>query len=187
MNGDRSTVTIQIERQLKNEWCWAAVSASVHKFFRGIAQTQCQIAATVLKQQCCDPAFSGQCNLAQPLHPILDSFGVLKAGDPISRQLTFDEVRTEIDAGRPCCVLIKWLTNGEVGSDGHYIAINGYRVTPANRQFVSISDPLFSDSECDFTEFTSAKGGYHDGRGVWTMTYRLVHPRVQPGVQSATL
>ena len=46
MSGDRSTVTIQIERQIRNEWCWAAVSASVHKFFRGVAQTQCQIAAT---------------------------------------------------------------------------------------------------------------------------------------------
>jgi hypothetical protein len=176
MDGDRSTVTIRIEKQVKNEWCWAAVSASVHKFFQDISQTQCQIAATVLKHQCCDQPSPGECNVPQPLHPILDSFGVLRAGDPISRQLTFDEVRAEIDAGRPFCVLIKWLNNGQIGPDGHYIAINGYRVTPANKQFVSISDPLFSDSEYDFTEFTSTKGGYHDGQGVWTMTYRLVKP-----------
>ena len=38
-------------------------------------------------------------------------------------------------------------------------------MAPSNKQFVSISDPLFSDSEYDFTEFTSMKGGYHDGRG----------------------
>jgi hypothetical protein len=101
---------------------------------------------------------------------------VLKPGDPLPRQLTFDEVREEIDAGRPFCVLIKWLNNGQLGPAGHFIAINGYRVTPANKQFVSISDPLFSDSEYDFTEFTSTKGGYHDGQGVWTMTYRLVKP-----------
>src|SRR5579864_6058002 len=100
MDGDRGTVTIRIERQVKNEWCWAAVSASVHKFFHGISQTQCQIATTALKYPCCEQASSGECNRPQPLHPILDSFGVLKAGDPIPRQLTFDEVRKEIDASR---------------------------------------------------------------------------------------
>ena len=130
----------------------------------------------MLKRECCDPASSTECNTAQPLHPVLDSFGLLKAGDPIPRQLTFDEVQQEIDAGRPFCLLIKWLNNGQIGPAGHYIAINGYRVTPANKQFVSISDPLFSDSEYDFGEFTSRRGGYHDGQGVWTMTYRLVKP-----------
>src|ERR1039457_6807334 len=109
MSGVRGTVTITIEKQVKNEWCWAAVSASVHKFFQGIYQTQCQIAAAMLKRECCDPASSTECNTAQPLHPVLDSFGLLKAGDPIPRQLTFDEVPQEIDAGRPFCLLIKWL------------------------------------------------------------------------------
>jgi hypothetical protein len=38
-------LSLTVQRQEKSEWCWAAVSASVDRFFRpDSAHTQCEIA-----------------------------------------------------------------------------------------------------------------------------------------------
>jgi len=160
----------EVQKQEMSEWCWAAVSVSVDRFFRpDSTHTQCEIAGSALNLQCCDgtqPAQSDSCNQKHTLHPVLDGLHLL-AADPITEPLTFDRVRAEIDAGRPVCVLIKWLDN----SGGHFVAINGYRVTPAQKQFVSITDPLFPSSEMAFPHFISKKGGYRDGHGVWFASF----------------
>jgi hypothetical protein len=167
------TLPLKIEKQVEKEWCWAAVSASVHKFLLGIAQTQCEVASAVLNRKCCtEAASSKECNHPWAIEPVLRSYGLLRLGDPVE-QLTFDEIRTEIDAGHPIPVLIKWMNNGQIGPDGHFITITGYRVTPGNKHFVAISDPLYSFSEYEFSHFTSKKGGYRDGLGVWTATFRV--------------
>jgi hypothetical protein len=147
----------------------------VDKFFRpDSTQTQCGIAGSVLNLQCCGsatPAASDPCNAPHELNPVLGRLHLL-AAPPIVNSVTFARIQTEIDAGRPICVLIKWLDNqGKPTDRGHFIAINGYRVTPAQKQFVSITDPLYGSSENDFTQFSSPKGGYRDGRGVWFASF----------------
>jgi hypothetical protein len=58
---------------------------------------------------------------------------------------------------------------------GHFIAINGYRVTRAQKQFVSITDPMYGSSEIDFAQFASGHGGYRDGRGVWYASFLVAN------------
>jgi Peptidase_C39 like family len=167
------TVSLSMERQKMPEWCWAAVSVSVDRFFRpGSVHTQCELAGSVLTLPCCSsPTPSGACNAPHELNPVLGRLHLL-AADPILKPLTFGHVQKEIDAGRPVCVLIKWLDKkGQVSNRGHFIAISGYRVTPAHAQFVSLADPFFGPSEIDYTQFCSPAGGYRSGHGVWFATF----------------
>jgi hypothetical protein len=134
------------------------------------SHNQCEIASSALNLECCKgtkQSSSKTCNTRHALHPVLGHYHLL-AADPIVKPLDFERVRIEIDAGRPVCVLIKWLNDqGQVTDNGHFIALNGYRVTPAQKGFVSITDPMYDSSEIAFEQFTSGKGGYRDGRGVW--------------------
>jgi hypothetical protein len=155
-------VALKVPRQERSEWCWAAVLVGVDRFFRpDSTHSQCEVASSTLSLQCCDgtqPAALTTCNTPHALNPVLGRFGLLAAA-PIVKPLDFDHVRTEIDAGRPVCALIRWLDDqGQVTQRGHLIAINGYRVTPAQKQFVSITDPMYGSSEIDFGQFSSAKG-----------------------------
>ena len=172
-------VPLKVQRQQKSEWCWAAVSVSVDRFFRpDSTHTQCDIAGSVLNLECCNgarQAESDSCNQPHPIHPVLGRFHLL-AAEPIVKPLTFHQVRAEIDAGRPVCVLIKWLdSQGQRTDRGHFIALSGYRVTPAQKQFVSITDPMYGSSEIAFTQFTDANGGYRDGCGVWFASFLVAN------------
>lgn len=172
-------VALKVPRQERSEWCWAAVSVGVDRFFRpDSTHCQCEIASSTLSLQCCDgtqPAASNKCNTPHALNPVLGRYGLLAAA-PIVKPLSFDQVCTEIDAGRPVCALIRWLDNqGQVTPRGHFIALNGYRVTPAQKQFVSITDPMYGSSEVDFGQFSSDKGGYRDGRGVWFASFLVAN------------
>jgi hypothetical protein len=174
----RRTLSFAVQRQKRPEWCWAAVSVSVDLFFRpNSTHTQCELAGAVLHQPCCDggaPAKSAECNQTHTLHTVLGTLHLL-AATPVVRPdnpLSFSAVQKEIDAGRPICALIKWLDKqGQLTTRGHFITINGYHVTPGQKQFVSISDPLYGASEIEFAQFSNPTGGYHDGHGVWYATF----------------
>lgn len=174
-----NTVSLKVQRQEKSEWCWAAVSVSIDRFFRPAStHTQCDVAGSVLNLSCCDgagPSQSDSCNTPHALNPVLGRLHLL-AAEPILTPLAFDQVRAELDGGRPLCALIKWLDNqGQVTDRGHFIALNGYRVTPGGKVFVSITDPMYGASEIDFGQFSDPKGGYRDGRGVWFASFRVAN------------
>ena len=174
------TVPLTVERQKQSEWCWAAVSVSINRLFRPTAEhTQCELAGSALRLECCAGGVPAPCNTPHEIHPVLGRLHLL-AADPILDPLTFTAVQKEIDAGRPICVLIKWLeADGKPGDRGHFIAINGYRVTPAQKQFVSITDPHYGHSEIDYSQFRSPKGGYRDGRGVWFASFLVKNEAVR--------
>jgi hypothetical protein len=179
-------VSLAMQQQQKSEWCWAAVSASVDRFFRpGSTHTQCDIAGSVLELPCCNPtpAQAGPCNVPHDLHTVLGRLHLL-AGDPVLKPLTFPEIQKEIDAARPICVLIKWLDKNGQPTRGHFIAISGYRVTPAQKQFLSIADPFFGSSEIDYTIFCNPKGGYRDGSGMWFASFLVQNEAVAQNAKS---
>jgi Peptidase_C39 like family len=172
-------VPLTVSKQENSEWCWAAVTVSVNLVFRpDSTHTQCELAGGVLGRPCCSGgklSASDPCNVPHELHPVLGRLHLL-AADPIVKPLTFDQVRKEIDGGRPVCVLIKWLDNdGRQSNRGHFIAIAGYRVTPSQKQFVSIGDPFYGPSEVDYAIFSSKQGGYRDGRGVWSASFLVAN------------
>ncbi len=168
-------LALTVQHQKMSEWCWAAVSVSVNRFFRpDSAHTQCELAGAELKLPCCDdpPTQAEKCNTSHTLHTVLGTLHLLD-GEPLLTTPDFDRVQQEIDAGHPICLLIRWLDKqGKVTDQGHFIAIHGYRVTPLAK-FVSIGDPFFGASEIDFTQLSSPKGGYRDGRGVWVASFFL--------------
>ena len=172
--GTVRTVPLTMQHQKLSEWCWAAVSVSVNLYFRpDSTHTQCEIAGSVLNVACCGQGTEteARCNASHELHPVLGRLHLL-AADPVLKPLTFDQIQKQIDAGHPICVLIKWLDHeGNVTDRGHFIAVAGYRITAAQKQFVSIADPLYGPSEVSYVEFSSHKGGYRDGSGVWFASF----------------
>jgi hypothetical protein len=83
--------------------------------------------------------------------------------------LSFDEIRQEIDAGRPVCVRIGWQPNEAYG---HFVVIRGYSVSSVGEQWVDITDPYYFDSTVPYHQFVYA---YLDA-GEWTDTYLVKHP-----------
>lgn len=148
-----------IQTQLEVEWCWAAVAASVDNYFNPFASLpQCRIATNVLgKDACSDPEASNISATLQKALKVVDRLRGIQA-----RQLTFDELRGELDAGHPVCVRIAWH-----GGGAHFVVISGYYVSPTGVRTVEVSDPWYPNSTRDFDQFPE---GYHGG-GDWTASF----------------
>jgi hypothetical protein len=158
--------TFEIEKQREDKWCWAAVSVTVdHYFSPGSTSTQCRVARNVLGvTQCCsDPDV---CNTPAKLQTALTAVRKLK--DTLTRPLEFDEIRQEIEAGRPVCVRIGWS-----GGGAHFVMISGYRLSASGAKLVEVADPLFPNSTILYDVLVSAYQNAQDpaGGGQWTATF----------------
>ena len=150
----------QIQTQKQDQWCWAAVSASIHQYFSGEAAfSQCEIAHRVLNTACCDNPTT--CNTPAFLEDALDKIG--KRGDVLPGSLPFGKIMEQIDRGMPIGVRIGWF-----GGGGHFVVIRGYR-NPAGAELLSIADPWFVDSIQYLDIFKSR----YLGRGEWTDTFLI--------------
>jgi hypothetical protein len=151
----------QMQSQQESEWCWAAVSASVERYFVPTSlQTQCMIARAVLGiAGCCgDPTPCNQPALLQNALKLLRRM----TGDPTAGPLSFAEIQSDIDGGRPVCLRIGW-----DGGGGHFVALAGYRLSRSGVQLVDVEDPLYGPSVVIYDDFVSN----YLGRGQWTATY----------------
>jgi hypothetical protein len=168
--------TFQMESQNKDKWCWAAVSASIERYFLpNSSWTQCRIARSLAAKQkllgvsananCCGSADA--CNQAAALDDALRAVGRLKGF--VSRPLEFKEVCDEIDNNCPVGVRIEWAEGG-----AHFVAIHGYWASPNNDiQIVHVSDPHFGASKLYYEHFLSCYQFWNDGGGFWTDSYLI--------------
>jgi hypothetical protein len=186
----RKSLKFKMYKQEQSEWCWAAVAVSVEKYFNPHSEiTQCEIATKVFKADkdlkdkipksdspccsergcCADPE---QCNepaavedALKAIHKWRNTLDQSKAPEGSSYlstgTLTFDQVRREIDQGRPVCVDVRWTSGG-----GHSVVIRGYRILSTGACQVEVADPLNASAVVDFVEFTKA----YYGDGEWTET-----------------
>ncbi|HET8546609.1 MAG TPA: papain-like cysteine protease family protein [Bryobacteraceae bacterium] len=170
------------QRQLRTEWCWAALCNSVEHFFDGTSgRTQCEIVGRLLHEHCCgelQPEQVKQCNRPHFLDRALNEFGWLAVPE-IRRPIDFDRLRAEIDNGRPVCLFIGWLDDDGNVSGGHFIAIKGYKIADDGEKFVSIEDPLWEDYDISWDVLRARRGGYRDGRGRWDRTILVRDARAQ--------
>jgi hypothetical protein len=172
-------LALDLRKQLKSEWCWAAVTQSVDHLFRPSSElTQCRIVSRNFKKDCCaepgGPPLDPGCNRPWFLHRALDNLGLLK-GDFRDGPVTFAQLRDEIDAGRPVCVLISWKRSGF----GHFIIIHGYGVSAQGNEIVFLQDPLEPAPTWMFYDRMASKGpgeGYQDGQGVWSGSVLVKKP-----------
>ncbi|HVO99772.1 MAG TPA: papain-like cysteine protease family protein [Bryobacteraceae bacterium] len=176
----QNRIDFKIQKQEQSEWCWAAIAVSVERFFNPAwSLTQCQIANRVLPKEieglelpkgiCC--AKPDICNKPAELETALKEIHKWRTtldqktapgGSMISTgTLTFEQVRREIDNGRPVCVGITWK-----GGGGHFVVVRGYRQLSTGACQVDVADPLNPSAVVDFDELTSA----YYGHGVWTET-----------------
>jgi len=153
---------MEMQTQEMAEWCWAAVSVSVDKFFNpASSRTQCTVAEDVLTRSCCGG--EAACNEPAELQVALRRVNRLRK--ILGRRLRFSEIQAEIDAFKPVCVRIGW-----DGGGGHFVVVDRYVELESGEQLVHVLDPLYSNSTLYYDEFVSE----YQGDGQWTGTF-LVH------------
>lgn len=157
-----------LQKQIKDKWCWAAVTRSVDRYFNPKSTLdQCTVAQLVLGRSCCPDA--DDCNQVEFLEKALSRLDRID-GVPVRFGLSFADICESIDNRMPICARIGWN-----GGGGHFVLICGYRKTSSGRQLLEIADPLFPSSLVPYEDFIS---GYQNmeqprGGGKWTHTYRL--------------
>ncbi|MEP7362898.1 MAG: papain-like cysteine protease family protein [Acidobacteriota bacterium] len=152
-----------VQRQLGDFWCWAAVASSVDGYFSpGASFRQCAIVNHVRgRGDCCE--FNEACDVPDYLDAALFAIGHLR--DITADVLTFDVIQQEIDKRLPVCIYFRNSNGG-----GHYAAISGYSHGPNGWQGITISDPIFGDSEVEYHSFVNL---YRLQVGQWRGSFRL--------------
>lgn len=142
-----------------DQWCWAAVAATVGDFKDHIVWKQCGIAERTLNDPaCCQP---GLCNRPAQLDAALAA--VQHFFSAASGSVEFSRVQEEIDADRPIGVRIGW-TGGGVG---HFLTVIGYNELETE---VIVADPKYGESAIPLTTLQSS----YKALGMWTDTYFTV-------------
>jgi hypothetical protein len=149
-----------VDTQERLFWCWAAVSASVRKyFFPKEPLSQAEVVQRVLEpnKPVVDP--KGLPNRPHTLEPALEIAG--KPFDARPGPLRFSELKRNLDMGHPVCALIRWVHGG-----GHFVAVYGYRESEAG-PLVYVSDPFFVDSVIPYDVLVSD----YQTAGRWKRSY----------------
>lgn len=159
-----------VQRQARSRWCWAAVTAAVHSYFatgnERIAQPE--VVARVLGDDCrknpetCNRGFS-----------LLEALTAPNIAVPACREdshITFDRIKTEIDARRPVGVRVRWRNTRNLG---HFVVVYGYREADDGRKIVVVSDPVGRSFIMDYERLKTA----YRVTGEWTHTYFMGIPK----------
>ena len=149
-----------MQLQTQSNWCWAATANSVsHYFWRWSTWSQCRIANAELGHtDCCHSPVPSACNVPWYLDRSLTRTRNFVS---IQGPAGFEQVRSEIDAGRPVGARIGWS-----GGGGHFMVIYGYSMIGGGEYF-DIDDPIYGKSHMPMSEFSNS----YQGSGSWTHTY----------------
>jgi hypothetical protein len=149
-----------MEHQEEGNWCWAAVSASVDRYFDPQkAASQCTIACKVLNvKDCCynKDAHNEGAALDEALN------AVNRQREAQSGPIEFQQLKSEIDGEMPVCVRIGWTEGG-----AHFVTLYGYRIWDTGAKTIEVGDPWYGSSTQDFDLFPT----YYRGGGKWTDTF----------------
>lgn len=152
---------VQLERQLLDNWCWAAIGSALGRYYGMVNDSQAGIASRVLETDCSAHAHSEAIRRKADIISRLDRalrvvgcYSHWTAGKPL-----FDRVRFEVNCGRPFGARIGWHAGA-----AHYILIHGYR---EEGERVLVADPLHGPGEYSLDKFPAC---YRDG-GAWTETF----------------
>lgn len=121
----RSYVPLPFQTSIQEQtnWCWAAVSFAVARFYQPATPwSQCQIASQELNLLCCGATGSRECNVYGYLNSSLAHVGHYNGGPSVGEPTLIDLQRA-IDTGRPYCLRIAWQDGGP--------AVGILRLTPA--------------------------------------------------------
>ena len=165
LDGIGKTIPFSMLPQQKLQWCWAAVSVSVSKFYDAQSPwTQCRLVSEEFPpNDCCSNSGSSSCNV-----PWYLEFGLSRVGhlsNKLDSTISFADVGSELNNDRPLCCLIIW-----PDGTGHFVVLNGHAtdfgaIPPA--ELVSVQDPKYGQSDYRYEQFA----GSYRKVGTWTSTY----------------
>lgn len=173
VSDDWRILDFTMQPQSEANWCWAAVGVGVVHFYDHASDlNQCTLASDQLGHDCCSsPDARDACD--EPYRPLakmlkrLDHLQLPPNRGHVRGALSFDEVREEIDKGRP---VVAHLNFSELW--GHFVVIAGCNLRTHQ---VLIRDPAFDDGPLDYDTFRNHYlATPHDDGGQWTISYRTV-------------
>ena len=150
-------LSFTMQGQKQTEWCWAATAASISVFYRdNPALSQCEVATRCIGIDCCVTPLPPDGNRTWALENALYRINHLASGP--TEPLMFQEIKDEIDQGRPVCCRISW---------GHFNAIVGYY--DDGHQDIVVRDSLYPGDHTLPYELFVSPNGYHGG--YWQNSY----------------
>jgi hypothetical protein len=161
------SVSVQIfemEKQQEDNWCWAAVGASVAAYYSpGNSPTQCELANVLLGQStCCQHGGSSDCNQPNYLSTVLQQIGNYAGTTGV---VALDQVAGQVIDGRPLCVFIKW--HGK--TTGHFVGLTG---TNQIHNMLAIQDPWYGTCYMKYSDLENRyQAGWSSKGGKWVDSY----------------
>ena len=159
-----------MELQQQDNWCWAAVAASVNNWAGRTRVTQCEVAVLLRGQgPCQNPASFDLPNKLQ------DAFAALQiANDPHAGQTTaFNFIQSEIDRNRPICARILWDKDGDLEAENaHFVVIGGYQAVGEDEVIKVFDSAGTGAARVSSVHYSRFLRNYNDV-GVWKDTYFL--------------
>ncbi len=165
---DLGLVAVPEVEQEKTNWCWAASMQAVLDVY-GTTVTQCQEANWLFsRSDCCSLGTCNSGTFPEDQVDILDHWGLSSTLDYST--LTWNQLKAEIDAGRPVSIGFSWCSGG-----GHSLVIYGFSEvdgTPVT-QNVGYMDPWFGEGY-NVAEYDWVVGGC-PGDHNWYRTIYNIH------------
>ena len=147
-----------MQQQTQSNWCWAATSVSIARFYGTTGWTQCSVANAQLgRTDCCGTGASGACNVYGFLDDAIQRTGHLQSAG--GGTATFAQVEAEAVAGRPLGIRTAWS-----GGGAHFIASTGIE----DDSLVYVSD--CGSGTTSVVDYNTLLTSYR-GSGTWTHTY----------------
>ena len=163
-----AVLKFQIEHQGRDQWCWAAVAASICSFYRDdILPTQCELANQFLfpGEDCCQAGASDNCNIPFALDIVLNGLGHL--AQPQRGVITFEDLNHEITVNQqPVAVRIMF-------SDlvtAHFVTIIGCAMDESGSQLLKIADSSDVAGNVTSIGYSALIDDYRPG-ATWDQTY----------------
>ncbi len=116
---DIGLVAIPEVEQEKTNWCWAASMQAILDE-SGTTVTQCELANWLFSRtDCCNPGNCNSTTSPEQQRDILNHWGLTNT--LVYNTLSWNQLKTEIKAGRPISIGFSWCTWG-----GHSLVIYGF-------------------------------------------------------------
>ncbi|RYY62545.1 MAG: hypothetical protein EOO05_02395 [Chitinophagaceae bacterium] len=149
----------QVQVQLLDNWCWAAVTSSVSRYYNSRSRwTQNNLAASLIDEQCANDGnntgFPPQCDTVFDVATALRMTRNYAPG--VNRPLSLAAIKQQIDRQWPVCCQIQW----QQLEGSHFVVIYGYE-----NDWLRIGDPSRNAGAIDIP-YNELVSGYRDD-GEW--------------------
>jgi hypothetical protein len=163
-----AVLNFQIEHQCRDQWCWAAVAASICGFYEDDPlPTQCELANQFLfpGQDCCQPGASEVCNIPYALDLVLNQLGHLV--QPPQGVVAFEDLDLEVSQKQQP-IALRIMFSDMVTA--HFVVVVGSATDDTGNHVVKIADPSSAAGNMTTIAFSALGNDYRPG-STWDQTY----------------